>query len=303
MYQPYNPCYPSGFLPQLHQSPNRSVLLAVLEEMKFWNQIMAEHAMLMRNSFDLTEEDFFRASDSFAVHLGALMKEVQGTPEHAPDEVIGKLVEKSLLLVSQLRDFKIFVYERLERCQTLSVLPSLLIDHIRREADFYLSILHRSRGQGTATHEAVGIPDGGRRLQSMPIELIPTRPREEQIQIALEETLFWSRIHMEHALHLSMSFTTIGQERYIAGAQQFQRHFHDHILYAQAVEQEDGDIRKLNTDTIALSCSWRDYLIRTHDDLKSCRIPHKHANFPPALADHMRRETDYLIGSISQVRI
>lgn len=291
------------YFPQLYQSPDRKILIAILEEMKFFNQIMTEHAMLMRNTFDLTEEDFFRAADSFAVHLNQLLMEVRNTPENAPDRVFQCLVDQSLVLVTQLRDFKVFLYDRLLKCQTLSILPPILIDHIRREADFYLSILHRFRGQETATRERVGIPDSGRRLESIPIELISSMPPEQQIQIAFEETLFWSRIHMEHAAHLSMTFTPSGQERYIRAALQFQNDFNDHIQQTLAVERSRGEIRQLNRETIKLTSAWRDYLIQTFEDIRTCRIPHRHTNFHPALADHMRREAQYLIDAVEQVRV
>ncbi|WP_165912545.1 DUF2935 domain-containing protein [Effusibacillus lacus] len=128
-------------------------------------------------------------------------------------------------------------------------------------------------------------------------------PLAQRKKIALEETLFWSRIHMEHAFHLSFSFLTKGQQRFIREAERFQMDFQNLREQANEVEDEQGNIRKLNRDTLQLSRSWRRYLENTFEQMRACRIPGGHANFPPSLADHMRRETDYLIRAVQATRI
>ncbi|NLC38756.1 MAG: DUF2935 domain-containing protein, partial [Clostridia bacterium] len=61
-------------------------LEAALEEMRFWLRIMADHAKLIRNGFDLMEERLFRISDRFSLDYDELLRRVQ-LPLQGPPEV------------------------------------------------------------------------------------------------------------------------------------------------------------------------------------------------------------------------
>lgn len=284
---------------------NRAVLVAMLDELKFWDQIMTDHAMLIRNEFDLAEEDFFRLADRFAVNLHALTQAVSAAPENASSPVIQRLIGRTADLVKDLRDFKTVLARQTERCRVHSQLPPLLIDHTRREADFFLSILSRVLGLPTATRDVVGIPDdrdpdSRGRLQSLPIRLIPAAPPLIQRAAALEEILFWSRIQAEHAQFLSTAFIPQIQESYIEVTRRSEQEFREHLALAAEVERTGGNVTALIADNVRISTPWRAFLVRLFNDLETCGIPGGHANFPPALIDHMRRELDYQLTALRQ---
>ena len=79
-------------------------LEAALEEMRFWVRIMADHAKLIRNGFDLMEERLFRISDRFSLDYDELLRRVQ-LPLPGPPEV-ADLMKKSGYLTEKFRDFK-----------------------------------------------------------------------------------------------------------------------------------------------------------------------------------------------------
>ncbi|WP_313897777.1 DUF2935 domain-containing protein [Bacillus litorisediminis] len=196
---------------ELHES-----VVAAIEEMRVWVRLMAEHAQFIRMGLDPNpeQEQFFRMADQFAIQLGQLHNRVISTPNTAPTSILIQLREQTITLVNQLIQFKRTLFQLLESCQALAILPAILVDHVRREADRFVGTLERSKGNITRNRKTLGIPDGNVQAETMPRLLYHRLPREQVFKIGVEETAFFSRIHSEHAHHLSMSFRPDVQENY-----------------------------------------------------------------------------------------
>ncbi|MFC4078309.1 DUF2935 domain-containing protein [Salinithrix halophila] len=307
MNQP-NPFSDAPYWPHLMNprvAPDREALIAALEEMRVWTILMAEHAKFIRLGLDPNpqQEEFFRTADQFAIQLDMLYSRTIATPPTAPNEILYQLREETITLVNQLILLKEQIFNALESCQALGILPAILIDHVRREADRFVGTLERSKSNlQTRTRQRLGLKDGNRYAQTVPRLLYHRLPPEQLFTVAIEESMFFDRTHAEHAEHLSMSFRPEVQEKYRKRALRFKDDYHNLMLQAKEVESTRSDLGKLLEENKKLSFSFRDYLTKLLDEISTCRIPTGQTNFPPLLADHMRREVIYFIDILERIR-
>ena len=285
--------------------PDREALIAALEEMRVWTVIMAEHAKFIRLGLDPNpkQEELFRMADQFAIELDRLYSRTIATSPTAPDETLYVLREQTIAMVNQLIMFKNEIFQALHTCQGLGILPATLVDHVRREADRFVATLERSKtNQQTRTRERLGLQDGNRAAQTVPRLLYHRLTPQQLFTVAIEESMFFSRIHSEHAEHLSMSFRPEIQETYRQVAIRFQNDYHNLMLQAKEVELTGTNLRGLIEDNKRLSFAFRDYLTNLLNEITMCKIPSGQTNFPPLLADHMRREVIYFIDILERIR-
>lgn len=292
-------CSESNSTDILHES-----VVAAIEEMRVWVILMAEHAKFIRLGLDPNpdQEQFFRKADQFAVELEQLYRIIQQTPNTAPTQILIALREQTILMVNELILFKRTLFKLLEECKGLGILPSMLVDHIRREADRFVGTLERSKGLQTKSRKKLGIPDGKVIAETVPRNLYHRLSGGQLFKVGIEETAFFSRVHGEHAHHLSMSFRPEVQESYRQHALFFEKEFMNHRLHAKEVENTGTGFEQLVRDGIKISSDFDNYLKRVLHDITTCTIPTKQANFPPLLADHMSRETVYYIDILERLQ-
>lgn len=148
-----------------HQAKNHHLSRA--RENVFWLRIMADHTKLVRGRIDPSEraiihtvddfsnefDDLFLQSNDFysmlthpdqlpAPALGKKLKQGQyGVMSHLSPASYDRFTRDVRASVLRLRDFKNALHKMTEDCRIVSILPALLADHIRREADHYLMVL------------------------------------------------------------------------------------------------------------------------------------------------------------------
>lgn len=283
----------------LHES-----VVAAIEEMRVWVILMAEHAKFIRLGLDPNpdQEQFFRMADQFAVQLEQLYRTIQQTPNTAPTQTLISLREQTIQMVKQLIIFKKTLFKLLEECKGLGILPAMLVDHIRREADRFVGTLERSKGKQTKTRKKLGIPNGQTLAETVPRNLYHRLTGEQLFKVGIEETAFFSRVHGEHAHHLSMSFRPEVQEKYRQQALFYEREFMNHRSQSKEVERTGSGFEKLVREGIKLSKDFNNYLKLLLNEITTCTIPTKQTNFPPLLADHMSRETVYYIDILNRLQ-
>lgn len=272
----------------------RKELFAALQEMQFWLRIMQEHAGLIRNGLDPTEERLFREADRFFLELEPLRQEAEALMLDQTGERIGELIERSLMIVGRLRDFKRNVTALIRECKILTILPADLIDHIRREADFFIGELRFVRGEPTPTKETIGIPDARERALTVPRLLIPDLP-EHIDEIALEESLFWLRQNMEHADVLALYFRPGVQDRLVQVTKSHAARLHEVYNEALEVNRTGRGLDRLLARSRTVVGEWDDFLRRLFDALVHCSVPTGQINLYPILDDHMAREAQYYL--------
>ena len=114
-----------------------------IEEEKFWNRQMAEHAEFISHLLDPTESDLILKANNFAGEFDRLEDIAQGGGEGIL--TLGQLTGETIAATRALRDFKAAGTEGLLTCKIKSIIIPLLADHVLREANHYLRILYMSK--------------------------------------------------------------------------------------------------------------------------------------------------------------
>ncbi len=118
-------------------------LKEVIEEERFWNRQMAEHAEFISHLLDPTESVLIQTADDFADQFDYLEREaLKVRPEK---QAVNQLILESLSATRALRDFKATGTEGLLACKIKSIIIPLLADHVLREANHYLRVVKQSR--------------------------------------------------------------------------------------------------------------------------------------------------------------
>jgi hypothetical protein len=117
---------------------NKKIADALKEEL-FWNHIMAEHARYFRGQLDPDETKLIKLANYFSNQYDELTSKSLIFVNN--DQLIDALTSESLKLTKELEEYKIQNLEGNLECRIKSVMPPLLIDHVLREANFYLHLL------------------------------------------------------------------------------------------------------------------------------------------------------------------
>jgi hypothetical protein len=270
-------------------------LTAALDEMKFWLRIMQEHAGLIRNGLDPTENKLFLDAERFFLEIGPLREDAEKLVYSDTNrEMIEELIEESLHVVGRLRDFKRNLTALLAACRVKAILPTALVDHIRREADFFLGELHFVRGEPTPNKETIGIPDSNERALTVPRLLIPEMPNQIY-NIALQESLFLLRQNTEHADVLALYFRPAVQDDLLKTTQAHSSKLHEVYNEALEVNKTGQGLNRLLMNGRQVVSEWDAFLRKLYDDVIHCQVPTGQTNLWPILDDHLAREAEYYL--------
>lgn len=117
-------------------------LQEAIEEERFWNRQMAEHAQFIRHLLDPTETGLIVKAEDFARKFFTLERKAQGIEQNGN---LGALTKETITSTRALREFKAAGTEGLLTCKIKSIIIPLLADHVLREANHYLRVLTRSK--------------------------------------------------------------------------------------------------------------------------------------------------------------
>lgn len=104
----------------------------------FWDQIMMEHALFIRGLLDPSEDKLVNTAGEYAKDFACLLE----TARDMNDETIKNIMDETLCKTKELRDFKEESTKGIGNCEIQSVIIPLLADHVLREANHYLRLLH-----------------------------------------------------------------------------------------------------------------------------------------------------------------
>ena len=131
------------YLKLLYQLQNRQVvniLVDIIDQEKFWDRIMAEHAKFIRGLLDPTEVALFDTANRYGKTFDALTEQAMTMTEQTT--MLPQLSSKTYKATVSLRDFKTAATEGLLQCKIKALAVPLLGDHVLREANHYLRLLH-----------------------------------------------------------------------------------------------------------------------------------------------------------------
>lgn len=102
----------------------------MVETELFWNQIMMEHALFIRDLLDPTECELVETADTYAGDYCRLLEEARQQDCRA----MNGLTRRTLETTKRYRDFKAAGTKGITGCDIRSIILPLLADHVLREA-------------------------------------------------------------------------------------------------------------------------------------------------------------------------
>jgi hypothetical protein len=283
------------------RQPKVDAHAALLDEMRIWVRIVAEHLKFHRGGLDpnIEQDDIFRKLDKLARKIDIFYSEIINC-QSVEDVGFDNLFDETLNLITRARNLQANLYEGINNCEILSILPEGDAGHMLRETERFLGSMGRMIGRPAPTREQLGIPGGDIRVQAIPRMLITEQPRSARITDILEEIMFFSRVHGEHAKHIAMTVRPGSLEDIRQQALSFERKFMNIMERATAVEEAGRGVKQLVNRTGKLLGEWKAFLCAFVKDAATCGVFPGLINTWPLQLDHFIRETDYVAGLLEQ---
>jgi hypothetical protein len=263
--------------PELQAEPKESLeertfIERSLAENRFWLRIMKEHAYFLGDGFNRRDKQLIAEADRFFHYFDQQLSRANSMPENAAS--VRKLNEESIELASAFRNFKRNVLILIINCKISGFNLPLLVDHIAREAEYFVRTLSKFNK---------GILD----------------PIQDAI---IQENVFWLRIMLEHSRFISHLLDP-SERNLVHKASEFGDSFE--VLLNQARDVESmlyhktptyPVIGKLNKDSENATIELRDFKKAGLEMIKACQIK---SVIDPLLADHVVREAEHFLYMIS----
>lgn len=239
-----------------------------LTENRFWLRIMKEHALFLGEGFNRKDTHLIQQTDRFHYYFEQQEKKAYQVPNNVT--LVRKLNEESIDLVHGFRNFKRNLLILIINCKISGFNFPLLVDHIAREAEYFMRTLKKFND---------GILD----------------PIQDAI---ISENVFWLRIMMEHSRFIS-SLLDQSERNLVRAALKFGDDFETLLNQARDVESmlyrkqpTYPIIGKMNKDSESAAQEIRAFKQTGLDLIKSCQIRNV---INPLLADHVLREADHFL--------
>lgn len=237
-----------------------------LEEVKFWLKIMAEHAAFIKSGLPCDKEDLIDEAQSFYQEFEALSVRAERLPN---DKKFMELVNDSQCLLKEFYTFKRNLLHCMLECKLSGYNFPLLLDHMAREAEYFMRLLDKIKNGKTAL-------SGSAKAQ---------------------ENVFWLRIMADHAKFISHLLDP-SERNLIDTANGFSQEFDN--LYLQGRDfssmlqghPEVASFKRFLQDVRAAVLRIRDFNRAAEEMIEECRLV---GLIPALLADHLRREADHFL--------
>jgi hypothetical protein len=125
---------------QLQNCKVINIIEDIIDQEKFWDRIMAEHAKFIRGLLCPTEVALFDTADRYGKEFDSLTEQAMTMTERTT--ILPQLSSKTYKATVSLRDFKTAATEGLLQCKIKALAVPLLGDHVLREANHYMRILN-----------------------------------------------------------------------------------------------------------------------------------------------------------------
>lgn len=141
-----------GRLKALQTGRREPLALTIIRDQTFWHRIMADHAKFILHLLDPSERQFVDQAGAFSQlfdqkRMEALDIKSMFEPNFQVYPILRRFTRDSLNVAIQIRDFKTAATQLIADCELLSVIPELLADHVRREAQRFVETMERRLGE------------------------------------------------------------------------------------------------------------------------------------------------------------
>lgn len=176
---------------------------------------------------------------------------------------ISSLNQRAINATTVLADYKSQLLQNILSCRTFTFNYPLLIDHILREARFYLKML----------------------------TTLQNRRRVDLKRDIIDQEIFWNRIMAEHAYFIR-GLLDPSEEELFETAHRFGKQFDNLTKQAQTMTEQTTILPKLSRQTYKATVGIRDFKVAGTEGLLQCKIK---AIAVPLLADHVTREANHYL--------
>lgn len=178
-------------------------------------------------------------------------------------ERVANLNQRVITAVTSLIQFKSIILENVLCCKMFTLNYPLLIDHIRREAMLFVSLLTRIQNQ-----ENVNL-----------------------VQEMVEQEQFWNRIMAEHAKFIR-GLLDPTEEQLFTTANDFGREFDQLTAEALAAQTQTGLLPQVTSESLNATERIRNFKAQGTEGLITCKI---RSIIIPLLGDHVLREANHYL--------
>jgi hypothetical protein len=240
-----------------------------LEEIRFWSQIMHEHALFLRLGCTVEQTQLIQEADQFSRSFENIHKRADSFDTGAEREVIARFNMEVYQATSHLWTFKRKVLELILSCKITTNLYPSFVDHMSREAAYVMSRIEQvNRGM----------------LEPLPDAII-------------NENIFFLRVMSDHSKFIAHMLDP-SERLLIADATDVSYQFEQLLFQAVDLEsmrpasQTAATLTRFLADSRTAVQTLRELQETMRDLLTACRL---RSVIHPLLAEHMLRETNHFL--------
>lgn len=244
-----------------------------INRVQFWLRIMKEHSLFMKLGFACSDTELICEAEKFYNTFECFEKQIS---KIKCDEEFKIFVCKVMDAVKEIFSFKRHVLQLLIECQIGGYNYPLLIDHISREAMYFLKLLQK-------------IKDGD---MKHPVDSI------------VSDNVFWLRHMADHARFIA-GLLDPSERGFVEKANAFALQFEQLQLQARDLDSmlwhfcPNNNLIRFEQDVTKATLQLRDFKKAARDLISCCKVI---SLIPPLLADHVLREAEYFLEVLEQIK-
>lgn len=244
-----------------------------MRRVQFWLRIMKEHSLFMKLGFACSDRELICQAEEFYNVFEDL--ENQSCTIQCEEEFVA-FVNRIMVAVKNLFAFKRHVLHLLIECQIGGYNYPLLIDHISREAMYFLKLLRK-------------IQDGD---MQYPVDSI------------VSDNVFWLRHMADHARFIA-GLLDPSERGFVEQANAFAVQFEQLQLQARDLDsmlwkyRPNNNLIRFESDVTKATMQIRDFKEAARNLISACKVV---SLIPPLLADHVLREAEYFLEVLEQIQ-
>lgn len=185
-------------------------------------------------------------------------------------EEVYALNQRAIMATTSLAEFKAKILSGMLMCRAFTHNYPLLIDHILREARFYINMLVK----------------------------LQNRVKVDMVKEMVEQEIFWNRIMAEHAKFIR-GLLDPTEEDLFDTANDFGKQFDELTAEALKLQEEIGLLPKVTEESLVATIDVRDFKKQGTEGLIDCSI---RSIAYPLLGDHVVREANHYIRLLKTYR-
>lgn len=247
-------------------------VVSPLMEVRFWTRILKEHASLLQISLPCDQPELIAQAQAFVTRFQTLENRVNQAPTLDPE-----LVQDIRVAVVDIIAYKRRILRMQVTCQLRIRLFPLLLDHVIREAMYFLSYLDTAN-----------------------------LPRQGILTKILYTETFWLRIMKEHTEFI-IHFLDPSERDLIDQLHEFHHQFSDLLMtacdlrsMAESEPESFNTVLRFTDDVLAATTKLLGFKATAYELARTCQLL---SVLPtPLLLDHIRRETEYFLDELQELR-